>query len=372
MLLRNENALETYCPRRWSLVACCGLLALAVLIGGARLQVVGAPAPGSKEEPKKETPKKDAAKKAPAVFPDVDDFLKRLPPGLDPAMEKQLRKQMEEMKKRMDRMMKRLPGAGLPVFPGMPGLPGAGGMPGLPGMPGGLWIGPGGGVGRPGLGQAGMQEPRLGAHLEQPSATLVDQLELPKGQGLVVRELGPNSAGAKGGLRPHDILLELAGKTVPSTWQEFRKQLKGIKPNTPVDAVVMRKGRKETLKGLSLPEAKEQPVGPGLPGFRFPNLPGAFPGGGVGGLAIPGGGAATVSMVRNGNDFTTTCQEGGLKIVVKGTITAGKAEASEIVIHQDGMTKTYDALNKVPAQHQKTVKRLIETSGRGNVRVPVR
>jgi beta-lactamase regulating signal transducer with metallopeptidase domain len=382
MLLRNGNAVETRCPRPWSLVALGGLLAVAVLIGSVRLHVVGAPAPGAKEEPKKEQPKKDQAKKdqakkeapkkAPSVFPDIDEFMKKLPPGLDPAKEKELRQRMEEMtkrfeemKKRMEQAMKRMPGGGapalpgLPAFPGMPGLPGAG-LPGFPGMPGGIWIGPGGiGRGR----QGGMQEPRLGAQLEQPSATLVDQLDLPKGQGLVVRDLGPNSAGAKGGLKTHDILLELGGKNVPSAPEEFRKQLQTIKPNAKVDAVVMRKGRKETVKGLSLPEAKEQPVRPGL---RFPNLPGAFPGAGVGNRA------AGISLAINGNEFTTTRQDGGLKIAVKGTVNAGKPEVREIVIEEDGQTKSYDAVNKVPAKHQDAVKQLLEMSARNRIRIRVR
>src|SRR5205823_13183685 len=71
--------------------------------------------------------------------------------------------------------------------------------------------------------------------------------------------------------------LELGGKSVSSDAQEFRKQLGEIKANSPVDAVVLRKGKKESVKGISLPEAKNE-AGFGLPGVDFgglgiPNLP---------------------------------------------------------------------------------------------------
>ena len=109
-------------------------------------------------------------------------------------------------------------------FPG--GLPG--GFPdNLPGL-------------RPGL----RPESRLGARLAAPSDVLVEQLNLPKDQGLVVEQVQAGSAAAKAGLKANDILLELAGKAVPNNPREFTKQLQDIKANTPVDAVVLRKGKK--------------------------------------------------------------------------------------------------------------------------------
>jgi hypothetical protein len=100
----------------------------------------------------------------------------------------------------------------------------------------------------------------LGARLVPPGAALVDQLDLPRGQGLVVSELVPRAAGARAGLKAHDILLELAGKPVPSTLQGFAKQVQALKPNTPVGGVLMRKGRKEKFKGLVLPARKPAPA----------------------------------------------------------------------------------------------------------------
>src|SRR5262245_31063285 len=56
---------------------------------------------------------------------------------------------------------------------------------------------------------------RLGARLEAPPAALADQLDLPRGQGLLLTEVESDSAAAKAGLKRNDVLLELDGKPVP-------------------------------------------------------------------------------------------------------------------------------------------------------------
>src|SRR5262249_45076727 len=100
---------------------------------------------------------------------------------------------------------------------------------------------------------------RLGVRVEKPSAAMADQLDLPKGQGMVVVDVVKESAAAKAGLKANDILLELDGKAVPSDSAEFSKQVRAIKADEDVSAVVLRKGRKETVKGIKLPEAKAEP-----------------------------------------------------------------------------------------------------------------
>jgi membrane-associated protease RseP (regulator of RpoE activity) len=113
---------------------------------------------------------------------------------------------------------------------------------------------------------------RLGATTESPSAAVAAQLDLPKGQGQVVKNVQANSAAAKAGIQANDILLELDGKPVSSNMQEFQKNLNDIKPDSAIEAVVVRKGQKTTLKGLTLPKADQtaqfgrflQPTAPAL------------------------------------------------------------------------------------------------------------
>jgi hypothetical protein len=144
----------------------------------------------------------------------------------------ELQKRMEQLHKRMQQFQRR----GRMDLPGWPALPN---QPHAP-EPRTL----------------SSQESRLGVQLGQPGATLVNQLDLPRDQGMVVEEVGPNAPAAKAGLKQHDILLEVDGKPVPSKRDEFDKLLDGIEANRKVEAVVMRKGKKETFKGLTLPEAK--------------------------------------------------------------------------------------------------------------------
>ena len=67
---------------------------------------------------------------------------------------------------------------------------------------------------------------RLGVQFAKPNATLVEQLGLPKDQGLVLRHIVTDSAAAKAGLKNHDILLEFGGKKVSSNPADFSKQLR--------------------------------------------------------------------------------------------------------------------------------------------------
>jgi membrane-associated protease RseP (regulator of RpoE activity) len=252
---------------------------------------------------------------------------------------KEATKRMAEQRKQMDRLFREL---GVPrvVFPD---------------------IEMGGGFG-PLMGEVRANnntDARLGAKLRIPSATLVDQLDLPKDQGMVIEEVGPNSPAAKAGLKANDILLELAGKSVLSKPEEFTKLVAGIKAETPIEAVVLRKGRKETIKGLSLPEAKAVVKEAPNPGF----------GGVLGGGGFGLGGNGT-SFTRTNDQFTINHREGDLKLIIKGPVTGGTAKVDSITIEDKDGKKTYEDVEKVPAEHQEKVKKLTKMASRGVIRVP--
>jgi S1-C subfamily serine protease len=197
--------------------------------------------------------------------------------------------------------------------------------------------------------------------LRKPGATLVDQLDLPRDQGMVVEEVGPNSPAGKAGLKAHDILLELDGKAVSSKPADFGKMLEGIQSDKAINAVVMRKGKKEAIKGLKL--ARASAAGPANLG-GFPNLP-RF----GNGLVLPNLAGKSITLSRSNDQFTATQRDGNVTITVKGKIDQGKAQASEITIQDGGQSKTYDSLTKVPAAHQEAVKNLIQMSQRGRARI---
>ena len=383
MLVKNPLRVEERCPRRWSLLAVTGLLSAAVLAAGVGLKAVAAPVPDSprkekdatKDQGEKKEEKKDGAKKAQPLpgFPDVEDLFKQLPPGVNDAHRKLLEEHMKRVRKMMEQLQQQVPGGALPQLPGFPGgggllplMPGQ--FPQLPQLPqlpqfrgrlGGLRgfnLNP---LGR----QQQQQEPRLGARIEKPSAALVDQLDLPKGQGLVIEDVLNGSAAAKAGLKPNDILLELNGKPVPSDPAEFRQMLRDVKPDTKVDAVVMRKTRKETIKGLSLPKVREVRQQPGF-NFQFPNVPLQGRGNGLGnfrGFGRAGGGlGGSTTVTRNNDSFSARNQQGDVSVTVTGKVAGGKADVSEVQVQDGGKTTRYPSVDKVPEQYRDTVQKLLD------------
>jgi membrane-associated protease RseP (regulator of RpoE activity) len=231
----------------FALLGC--LLALAVLLGGT---------PSRADEPKKDDTKKEDKKedKLPPGFPTFEEWIKRLPMKPSEEQLKQLRKMYDLM---LEQAKKAPPGSTPPVFP-----------PVLPPGPGGF----------PGVGPTfmpfpgGMPEMRLGARIEPVSPVLTEHLDLPEGEGIVLLDVRKDSAAAKAGIKSRDILLELNGKKVPSDLRRFLAMLGDVKEDAEVDAVVLHKGKKETIKGLKLP--KGNTLTPLIPG-TVPPPPGLVP-----------------------------------------------------------------------------------------------
>jgi beta-lactamase regulating signal transducer with metallopeptidase domain len=403
MLLQNPLRIETGCPRRWSLVTAPGLLALAVCASGIGLRAadsepdkpapkVQAPAQPVEPANKVETRRivvvtQDGDKPRVVVVGNGDDLkelreaLDKLPPG--PEMDK-LKK---DILKRIKDLKANRPQENV-------GFTGTAGFTG---------------VGR--VTSAGRGHTRLGVMIGQMLPALTEQLDLPKGKGILIAHVLPDHAAAKAGLKDNDILMELAGKAVSSDVREFIKMVNDIKAGTPVDAVVIRKGKEKVVKGITLPEGKDEfrgltpaiqavpnplPAGPGAPGARpFPGRPATVP---VPGLPapgarpvpplppnapLPGAAAAPVfggfgnnmvmtSIFRTDDRFTGRHQEGSLVITVTGTVTDGKAKLTEIHVQDGKNPEKYDSLSKVPERYRDKTKNLIEMSEKGSVKVETR
>jgi hypothetical protein len=406
MLLQPHHSMNRRAAWLGSLAAALCIVALAVIGSGVGLRadaVVTAPPevdkkdPAKKDEPKKDDPKKDADKEKPAAPDNVDqlrgeierlqkqqiDEMRKLMEKLRGADQNdldQIRKEMEkfqrerggDLQKKMQQLQDALHGRVPVAVPGVDFAPvnpfrGADGFPGR----------------NPQVG-------RLGAHVEKPDATLVEQLDLPKGQGLVVGQVKADSPAAKAGLKPHDILLEINGKAVPDNVAELAKALTDIKADHKVDAVVLRKGKKETLKDLSLPEPRAadkngnnfDPFGgfnppdiridfpnPFPPNFAPPG--GAFPPN-VNGRPPAGANGVMTSAFITGERFTTRHQEGSLIITVSGTMTEGKAKTTEIQVQDGNKTEKYESVDKVPEAYRDKVKNLVDMSEKSKVKIDVK
>jgi beta-lactamase regulating signal transducer with metallopeptidase domain len=380
MLLQSPVRVERRCPRWWSLMAATGLLGIAVAVGGLGLKAQANPVIGESE--KKDEKQDPARAEAPKEEPKVADPLKpadfakevrKLIKEVDPATNP------EEFQKRLLELQKRLqPGVRAKVqF-----VPGAGGFapPAVPAPPApnaAVW-------GRLGIRDSGG---RLGISGSAPSAVLVEQLDLPAGKGLVINQVTADSAAAKAGLKVNDVLLKLNGKDVPNNLGELGNIVDQIKANTPFDAVVLRKGKKETIKGISLPEAKPVIIQPrvpapmimnpiiGQPGARVminPNQNIAF--------AQPMGqqNGVMTSIFRTDDRFTTRHQEGSLIITVTGKVETGKpmvnfiTKVKEITVQDGAVSNKYESLEKVPEQYRDKVKNLIEMSEKSSVKIEIK
>lgn len=99
---------------------------------------------------------------------------------------------------------------------------------------------------------------QIGLHLATPSSTLRQQLGLAKNAGLVIDKVSDDSSAGKAGLKAHDVLVQIDGKSVPSDVAAFRKLLAAMPPAAIVDVVVVRQGKQETIKGLMLPAAPHE------------------------------------------------------------------------------------------------------------------
>ena len=253
----------------------------------------------------------------------------------------------------------------------------------------------------PAFGFGFSQEHRLGISTRKPSDALAEQLDLPKNQGLVIDHVMPNSPAAKAGLKPNDILLEFNGKQISSNPMDLTKAVQDVKNDKPVEAVVLRKGKRDTVKDISLPEMKTAAV-PHPGGFQpFQGLPGAVPqpgisgipgggqfpqfGGGLGrgpmpnyGAFMPGGmrgpGMHEVMMttIRAADHFTSRYQEGSLIITVTGNIADGKEKVGQIHVQDGRESKNYENVGAVPEQYRDKVQTVIDMSEPGKTRLEIK
>jgi beta-lactamase regulating signal transducer with metallopeptidase domain len=197
--------------------------------------------------------------------------------------------------------------------------------------------------------------PRLGVQVEKPSPLITEQLGLAPGEGLVIVQVIQGTAAEKAGLKANDILLEIHGKTVPSEPEEFTKQVAALKPGMG-SAIILRKGKREEIKGLTLAAAQV--------GFRISALRD------LSSVRTqqppPDSGAVTTTRNRNVEQFTTRYRQGKLTITVTGTMDTVKSRVSEIVIQEgDAAPTKYGSVEDVPASYRDRVRQLLE-AGREN------
>ncbi len=215
-----------------------------------------------------------------------------------------------------------------------------------------------GGVGQPNVIQftpvadrfGGRDEGRLGVSFAAVPPVLAEQLDQVRGRGVVVSAVRPGSAAEKAGLKANDVVVEFAGKPVTDA-TEFLRLVYTTKTGEKVDAAVVRKGKRETVKGIELPDIVRAARPPAV-GFGGAIVPGI----GVRGV----GRAAATSMTVNGDRFTLRSTDDGVVYTIDGRMEDGKAVPTEIFIEDNaGATHRTDTLEKVPAEFRDKVDKLL-------------
>jgi beta-lactamase regulating signal transducer with metallopeptidase domain len=205
---------------------------------------------------------------------------------------------------------------------------------------------------------------RLGVTVDKPNPVLADQLDLPKGQGLVVKEVAKDSPAAKAGIKPNDILLGLGGYTVTNDPAALPKLVEKIEADTSVDWLILRKSKRETLKGTSLPRGTGswEPRLDTAKSTLNPNTAFTFAG-------ASAQGSIQTTCLRTGDRFNTRYQEGSLIITVTGKVAGDKTEVEEIHVQDGKATNRYESVERVPAQYRDKVNYAVRISGGADIRI---
>jgi len=315
-----------------------------------------------KADDKKADDKKADDKKADDKKPEFDPKDVRVGPppelaALRAAVEEAARKgeNVDEIRKQLEALEKALAGKAWvkpkvveeppppPAFPNVPQpapfFPGGRIRPGMrPALPGGL---------QPGLiGPQVGGNGRLGLRIGTVPPGVAQDAGVPAGRGILIDEVVAGSIAEKVGFQADDIVIEFAGRRVTDDTAEFIQMVREAKAGEKLEAVVVRKGKKETIKGIEFPAAAGQ-----APMFVPVPLP-AVP-------QLGGGKGKSVSVQVVNGAFTITSEEDGVKVVIEGQANGGKPVPSRIAITEGGKTVEATEIDKVPAAHQDRVRGIL-------------
>lgn len=210
---------------------------------------------------------------------------------------------------------------------------------------------------------------RLGVTIDRPAVVLAEQLDLPKNRGLVIVTVSKDSAADKAGLKANDIVLKFADKDVPSEPMAFVKMVEGVGADEEVVAVVIRKGKKEVVKGITMPQRKKAEDMSANPladraisrAARGENKD-----------KSERKSQRSVSVSINDGKFSAKDSEGDLHIAVTGSMNDGKVEVESITISEAGAKKTYGSLDEVPSKYRARIRKLTDNSGDSPVKFNIR
>lgn len=241
---------------------------------------------------------------------------------------------------------------------------------------------------------------RLGIMIEKPSQALVEHLDLGKDQGIVIHQVIKGSSAEKAGLKTNDIILKFADKSVSSDPSQLIKMIDGMDGDQEITAIVLRKGKKETVEGIKLGEKKKLGALSREGKLKIEGLDGdtlrkyqilaeahskdaekhaaaaekllAELHARSGDKNVEKSNRSVQVMVTDG-DYSATDKEGDLTIVVKGKMDDGKVSVTSITISEGNDKNSYKSLDKVPSKYRARIEKLLAGSAEsGGIKIKVR
>jgi S1-C subfamily serine protease len=91
-----------------------------------------------------------------------------------------------------------------------------------------------------------VQRGYLGVGVQPVTPEIADSLGLPEARGVIVNEVSRDSAAAKAGLRPGDVIVEFNDAPV-GDGNTLRNRVASTPPGTKVNLTIVRKGREQQL-----------------------------------------------------------------------------------------------------------------------------
>lgn len=179
----------------------------------------------------------------------------------------------------------------------------------------------------------------FGIHLKEPSEELVNQLELPKEQGLVVEHLEKLTPAEKVGMKVYDVLLEINEQRVPNNLPDFLKLLESIKAKADINISLLRRGNFVDLKAFKFPDWIP-PLEEKNPILRETYL----------------------IQVRE-DTFVGRYRRGRESITVEGKFENNKPIANSINVFFEKVKEKYNSVDDMPQKYRKVVRKLLPMGG---------
>lgn len=111
---------------------------------------------------------------------------------------------------------------------------------------------------------------RTGLELSPVHVEVLDHFKIPRDQGLVIREVFPDTPAEAAGFKKGDILLEFNNRRVPSNLPDFiERVMSTVRNNTPIPAVVLRGNERVKVADMKITDRR---VIPPLVNERQPDM----------------------------------------------------------------------------------------------------